>query len=1045
MNSRHRSTGQRFKRRLGEITPYLVHHQASLDLWAFSLETDRNSSPERMVSRGFKWDPCQWPVWFARECVLPSLQADECLWFRSWFGGESGIFIDGRPIGAINPYHQETDISPFADGAPHLIEVQTVPFGLFGSPQKECCFSESRLVWKRHSVIEVYTIFQAAIELFEYTSEDHLAQAIRECLEKAFSMVSIPRSTLPYFHSVRNNPTLVGEATSVWNAPDYPEGAILNDWPQVQTGLRSGARFLRERMDQLASIHTHPGSIWAVGHAHIDYAWLWPESETHRKIIRTFSNAIGLMRKYPEFVFAQSSAQMYQDLMDMRPDLFESIQQEARQGQWEVVGGMWVESDCILPSAESLIRQFIYGQSFFSHHFEKKAIIGWLPDAFGFSWILPQILQQAGIRLLLTTKMNWNDTNRFPYDLCRWRGIDGSEVIYHSFNNPTKGYNGHMDIYGLGKTWDHYRQKGVFPHTLYTYGYGDGGGGPTEEMIQTHRQLARAPGIPKIQLGSAEGYLEALMKEGPIQKLPVWDGELYLEIHRGTRTSQAQTKRLHKQAEQALVLWETIALHNPTSPYPTQEIDWAWKCLLKHEFHDILPGSSIHEVYLQTNQELQRIVDQAAQGCQAIFEEDFQETHSASVINPSPWSQNPFFHWKGDPVVLKNQQGVSLKMQVLDDATVLYWGEEKIPAFHTDSFSVEPSDQPFGKRFEEGEKTEAFLMKNDSLEVAVLDDGSIQMRFLPLNRTVFQESGNLLMMYSDIPCSGDAWNIHRAHLKHGQRIRPRAIRWIDTGPIQWLIRVEYQIDQTTIIQDYVLRDGSDRLDVHTQIDWRHRRTLLRALFPTTVLSRIARFDLSAGFIERPTRQNTSWEKAQYEVAAHRWCDLSQRDFGVAILNDGLYGHSAQRNELGLTLVKSGVYPDFFADEGNHQFMYSIFPHKGEDLMPVMLEAYALNHPLHLLPGTARVHWGIRRISDPNLAILAWKKGNRGGTVLRMVETLGARGIATIDFASRWQSISKTTILEEQARVLANHTDTLRLEYRPFEIITLVMQDQDCRE
>ena len=1042
MPLRHKVVGQRFKRMLGEITPYLTHRRASLDFWTFSLGKDHNAAFGKTISRGFAWDPSQWPVWFARECVLPVLQGDECLWFRSWFGGESSIFIDRRPFGTINLYHQETDISTLADGKPHDIEVQTVPFGLFGSPQKDCCYTQSLLVWKHHSIIEAYTTFQTAIELLEDASDAHLKHELRECLEKAFSMVTIPRDTQTYFQGVRDNPTLAPKATSVWKTPDYPEGAVLQAWPQVQTGLRNGARFLRERMDQLARIHTHPGSIWAIGHAHIDYAWLWPESETHRKIVRTFSNAIGLMRKYPEFVFAQSSAQMYQDLLDMHPDLFESIQQKVRQGQWELVGGMWVESDCIIPSAESLIRQFIYGQSFFSRHFEKKAIIGWLPDAFGFSWILPQILQQAGIQLFLTTKLNWNDTNPFPYDLCRWRGIDGSEVIYHSFNNPTQGYNGHMDVYGLSKTWDHYHQKDVFPHTIYTYGYGDGGGGPTEEMIQTYRQLASAPGIPKIQMSSAEAYQDALMKEELIQKLPIWDGELYLEIHRGTLTSQAQTKRLHKQAEEGLVLWETMALHNPTSPYPTQEIDRAWKCLLKHEFHDILPGSSIHEVYKQSNKELQTIVDQAVQGIQAVVKDNLQANHSASVINPSPWPQKPFLQWQGEPIVLKNQRGTSLKRQVLDDITVLYWGEEKIPAFHTESFSVEQSDKPSVKSLGEGERTEALIMKNDSLEVEVLGDGSIQMVFLPLNRTVFRESGNLLMMYSDVPCSGDAWNIHRSHLKHGQRIRSRSIQWVHTGPIQWVIRVDYQIDHTTIVQEYVLRHGSDRLDVHTQIDWAHRRTLLRALFPTTVLSRKARYDLSAGFIERPTHQNTPWEKAQYEVASHRWCDLSQRDFGVAILNDGLYGHSARRNELGLTLVKSGVYPDFFADEGTHQFSYSIFPHKGEDLMPVMLEAYALNHPLHLFPGTARVHWGIRRISDPNLRILAWKKGKRGGAVLRLAEMIGAQGIATIDFSSPWQSISKTTILEERAQVLVNQSDSLSVEYRPFEIITLVMREQE---
>ncbi len=1033
MDSPQKANVRRLKRMLGEVVPYLAHRQEPTHSWKWIPERDRETKAPIVVQPGFEWDRNHWPVWFSIERSLPNRSPDERIWLRSWFGGESCVYVDGHAFGEINVHHRELDLSPFCDGRHHRIDVEVVPYGLFGTPEPEIRFTEASILWKKTDVVRAFKTFQIAIELFENTTNEELMDRLMDDLERAFRDLSIPRGTNEYFQTALQNPSLAPEVTRVWNPPDFPKDIIPEGGEEARISLVGAARTLQAGLDRLAQRFPSQGSLWAVGHAHIDYAWLWPVEETQRKIVRTFANALQLTEKYPQFVFSQSSAQMYEDLARMDPKLFGSIQEKAAQGQWEAVGGMWVESDCNIPAAESLIRQLEYGQAFFLQHFGKRSRVCWLPDVFGFPWILPQILQQAGIELFVTTKINWNDTNRFPHDLCLWRGIDGTQVIYHSFDNPSHGYNGVVDIYGLTQTWENYRQKALFPSSLYSFGYGDGGGGPTDDMVESFLQMNQTPQVPKLAFQRMEDYLQALQDEPNLREtLPEWDGELYLELHRGTLTSQSRTKRLHKHAESWLCLWELFAAHDQNHPYPHDQIDACWKELLKNEFHDILPGSSIKEVYDRANQELSAIIEQAKDGAKNLWLVAREEDQT-SIINPSSWSQNALFFWEGEPRELTDDQGNPILQQPLDNGMTIYCAEPPLEPFQSRTFSV--SNQPV-RIPDQAPIPDQFILANETLSVQVMEDGSAQVEHLPTGRKAFAPTGNQLYIYPDVPSYWDAWDVDLAHEAYATRLKAERIEWIHTGPIRWTIRVTYGWEQTQIIQDYHLDRGSERLDIETHIDWRHRRTLLKALFPTTILSRKARYDLSAGYIERPTHRNTSWEEAQFTVPAHRWVDLSQRDFGVSILNDGLYGHQAYQSTIGLMLIKSGVFPDFYADEGHHHFSYAIYPHHGQDLLPVIQQAHALNSPFVLNEGCPAFPLGIQTISDPNLKVLAIKKSGDGATILRLAEMTGGSGQASIVFSQGWSKVSKTTILEDEIEILKQQNRACAIDYRPFEILTL---------
>ena len=1033
----------RFNRILGEIIPYRTKRRIKIDNWSFArFPSDTPpESDEIKIDAGYKWEPEPFPVWFVNRLELPKPGSEEGLFFEVWTGGESLVLVDGKAFGEINEYHKDIDLSEVADGKEHQLAIQTVPKGLFGSSVFEPAFESSSLLLVDKGIDASIRLFHMAIEVLKYTDNQLLAEKLAEFIDEAFSKIRIPRDSESYFKTVRDNPSLHPEVSKIWNPEKFPRSAGNSLSVEQRDSIMQAATLLKKKLEGLKKLIPPSGKLVISGHAHIDYAWLWPIEETKRKIRRTFANSIRLAKKYGDFVYVQSSAQMYKDIKEKDPVLYKEIKELVKKGNWIPIGGMWVENDCNVPAAESLIRQLLMGQRFFAREFGVKSKTGWLPDVFGFSWILPQILKSAGIEYFFSIKLSWNEKNKMPSDLFRWRGIDGTEVIYHSFDNPNGNYNAHIEPFDITQTWNNYKDKRNYPASLLTFGYGDGGGGPTDEMIENYKILKDFPGMPKLEMKSPEEFFKAIPAP---EKLPVWDNELYFELHRGTLTSQARTKALHKKVEDLLYEAELLStLAYEDRDYPGERINRIWEILLHNEFHDILPGSSIGEVYSDAEREL----SQASEELKLIKGEALNiltktSDDSITVLNAGTHPKPLLFYKDLDGKALKRSNGEILKPQRTHNGNWLYFSENHIEAFSFENLeilneAVEPNVSE--------ESAETFkasnALENEFVKVTVHEDGTLSIYDKEMDREVFTESGNQLWLYSDVPAYWDAWDIDYHHKKYGNRLNASFIQRIESGELRSAIKVFYELGKTQITQIISLLKGSRRVDVDTQINWHHRRSLLKALFPVNVLSRHARYDLSAGYIERATHSNTDFEKARFEVPAHRWMDLSERGYGVSILNNGKYGHGCRDNVMELTLLRSPVFPHFFGDEGEHSFSYSIYPHKGADLLMVQREAEALNRPLITVLGKSSITKPFLKIESESIKLLALKHGEEGGIVVRVVETLGERGKMRLKLPGNFKLKEAwlANILEEPIEKIGLAGSMIELAYEPFKIYTLLLK------
>jgi alpha-mannosidase len=1001
---------------VSELFPYTISRKEKLKGWSFS-----SGSGEKTVTPPFEWDFNSAPVWFRKELEPFSITEGQRAYLELWFGGETLVLVDGKPYGEINEYHRTLNITLLADGKPHTVEAQVMPRGLFGKPEKPV-FSKAFFTIIDEELMKVVKTLELVIRTAEVIDDRALSKKLLDISEEFLSKIWIPRDTETYLKAAPMDPGIKDEIKNTWSTPEFREFSGAQLPGELRKSIIDEFGRFKEKLKKLKEKYPNVGGVHLVGHSHIDYAWLWPVEETKRKILRTFANSVLLSRLYPEFVYTQSSAQMYEDLKKSSPGLFEEVKKLVKDGRWEPVGGMWVESDCNVPSLESLIRQFYYGQKFFEKEFGKKSKVCWLPDVFGFSWVLPQILRGVGIEYFVTTKLNWNDTNEFPYDLCRWRGIDGSEVLYFSFKNPNEGYNGKIDPDTIYKTWSNFRQKDLTNRVLLSFGHGDGGGGPTEEMLENYRTMKQIPGMPHLEMGTVESFFEKMNIDG---ELPVWDGELYLEVHRGTYTSQSRVKKLHKEAEDSLYLAELISAL--TDKDFSGEIDDLWKAVLRNEFHDILPGSSIREVYEDAERELNYVKEKAEKIVKESINSLRVEDESAlTLLNVSSFPKRCCFELDED--LNLSFQGRALLKQRTHDGKYVYFLDTKIAPFSKIELEVQKSiiEKP-------ARKDESPFMENEYMRVEVNEDGTIQIYDKELDRYIFEEKGNILKLHKNIPPYWDNWDIAEGVEKTGYTLKAKNVEKIESGPVREVIRVEYEAEGSKITQNYILYRKGRRLDIETKIDWHTRRALLRAYFPTTVLSRRARFDISGGFIERPTHRNTSFEKARFEVPFHRWMDLSQTDFGVSILNDGKYGGSVHQNVMALSLIKAGIFPDFLCDEGIHEFTYSIYVHPDDSLRDVVREAEELNKPLLAVSGRLNIPSSFLEVSPQNFKLTSLRKV-KGKIIIRLVEIFGTSGKLSVKIP--WEGkIYLTNLLEEERKEVS-----FPLSYRPFKIYTFVVDN-----
>ena len=756
------------------------------------------------------------------------------------------------------------------------------------------------------------------------------------------------------------------------------------------------------------------------------------------------------MDEHPALTFQQSQAVLYDMVERHYPALLDRIKKRVREGRWQPNGGMWVEADCNVSGGEALVRQFLEGRKKFESLFGYRGDTLWLPDVFGYSAALPQILRKSGIVNFVTSKINWNDTNHFPYDLFWWRGIDGSEVFTAFITTRTNGYNAEILPESMKETWDFVQHKENQDRVLASVGWGDGGGGPTREMCGRQQRMADLEGCPKVEFTSVSRFLEGLRTQ-PLP-LPRWAGELYLELHRGTYTSQARTKKANRTIE--LLLRETELFCAMASlagaAYPSAALERCWRMLLTNQFHDILPGSSIREVYQTALEEYEAARDELAalrnSAVHTLARGAARPTESAWVVaNGLNWTREEVVELPDcDAAGAVDAGGRALTVQrrqsglaVLAKVDGLSVGVLGVGAENT-----RPSDSRFRLRGNTLTTPHYTVTLDKSGKITGLFDRAE-------NREVVRAGGRLNDFYTaeDMPVFWDAWDIDRFYrdtIRPEDRLVERTV--VEDGPLFMAIRSVWKIGRaSTLTQDMVVYAHSRRIDFRTAVDWREKHTLLKVGFAVDVRADLWRNEIQFGHVVRPRHANTPWDQARFEVCAHKWVDVSEAGYGVALLNDCKYGHDTLDDTVSLTLLRSPQGPDPDADQGAHAFTYALLPHAGDfSAETVVREAYALNAPLTVLPdgdeaaaAPARTPVRLCSVDAPSVVVEAVKKAEKDrALILRLYEAGNMRAPATVQFSRPVRSVEECSLMEETVSALAVEENAVRIEMGPFDIRTL---------
>lgn len=811
-------------------------------------------------------------------------------------------------------------------------------------------------------------------------------------------------------------------------------------------------------MQKIEGMEKHSDiNVRCVGHTHIDVAWLWRLKHTREKISRSFSTVMRLMELYPEYIFLQTQPQLYEYIKEDFPDIYHAIQEKIAAGQWECDGGMWVEADCNLISGESLTRQILIGSKFIKDEFGKDVSYLWLPDVFGYSWALPQILKKSGIDMFMTTKISWNQYNRMPHDTFQWKGIDGSEVLTHFITTPDPWsepgswfytYNGQLTPKTVKGVWDAYSEKEMNKDLLIAYGYGDGGGGVNRDTLEQRRCIDKLPGLPNLKTSTASEYFEQLKENvrNTDQFVHTWDGELYLEYHRGTYTSHAHNKRMNRKMELLYrkTEWMTVMkglLTGNLADALQEKLTIGWKHILTDQFHDIIPGSSICEVYEDTAEDYKYIGQVALE-----VEQDFLDTalkdrgNSYTVMNSSNWERSELV------AVPNTQNGIYRDLD----------GNELVTQKAEHVTYVEVPDVPsMGKKsilFEQGdyqEKNARFFIQERDIEtpfykVSLNRYGQIKRLYdKDAAREVLPEGerANVLQMFEDKPLGNDAWDID---IFYQQKMREiTELTKFDVVTCGWLcmvIRMEWKYMNSSICQDMTLYGSSKRIDFKTKVDYHEKHQLLKAAFPVDIRSTYGTYDIQYGNVRRPNHWNTSWDQARFESVAHRWVDLSEHDYGVSLLNDCKYGHDIKDNVMRISLIKAATHPDHLQDQGEHEFTYSLLPHEGDFVAGgTVPEAFFLNDPMEVVKGNMELGYdSFLSFNNEQIELDAVKKSENGAyIVIRFHEFAGSKQKITLKTGFAYQTWAEGDLRERP--ISEPTTAAISMTLKPYEIKTVLIQ------
>lgn len=987
--------------------------------------TARDGAKWRPAKKGTRWGGEWISAWFRAGVRLPAACVGKRVFLRVDQHAETLLLVDHVPNGTFGEFHSAVMIA-LKGKADHRYHVNLEAYAGHYYPgtgvdpasrptaRKWKMFNGAFIALERGDVTAFLFDALTLLQLAEILDDNSLRKGrILHCLAEVFSVVDAMPAEMPEFS---------------WR-------------PKLAEARRIMRPLLEARNGSTAPL------MAMLGNSHLDTAWLWPIAETCRKAARTFSSVVNLMDQYPELTFFQSAPCHTEMVRQLYPELFERIRKRVASGQWEPNGCMWVEPDGNIPSGEAFIRQILAGQAWWRKHFNRAADTLWLPDTFGYSANLPQILKGCGVDYFCTQKIGWNDTTRFPYDTFNWHGIDGTRVLTHFVSD----YVGTPDPKALTREWNKVQHKDVQDRRLFMLGYGDGGGGPTNEMLEFGRRVKDLEGLPRTEWSTASAFLRKMERE--LTDLPEWIGELYLEAHRGTLTSIAKIKRGNRKAEFALrdaeIIASLAALRG--AAYPATELEELWKDLLILQFHDILPGSSID-----------RVNDEAI----AAFAELQKKTHALRdrmldrVCAPNRKSKdqaillvNTLSWRRGGELVL---DGVPAGMipegeNVIHQAYTDVEGRAKLAVLGIEAEPLSGRAIPLARAKRGGQPKSPFIVTRQGVitpfaSIRFNKAGCItSMQDKASGRELVKKGGMLayFMAGENVPLYWDNWDVNPdQHLKMGIQGHLLSRVVVASGPLQLRIRSSWKVGtNSTLTQDMVFHSTTPRVDFETLVDWNETHQLLKACFDLNILADSARHEIQFGHVERPTHFNQPDDRARFEVCAHKWTDLSENGFGAALLNDCKYGVSVLGTTIGLTLMKAGMNPDPRGDKGRHLMTYALMPHNTPfSVESVVRPAYEINVPLitRMADVSSRCFGAPALVDAPNVIIEAIKWAEGGdGFVLRLYEAGKTATKARVSLNVPVREVCETTHLEEQPRKLRVRDGAVDLDFRAFEIKTLL--------
>jgi len=1025
-------TIDKVKRLYGEYRKFLYNKVAELPCEIFEIPTPENTSEARShfqadipdngwrkVNSGDKWGGEFSYAWIRSSYTVPKEFECKKLLLKPNVGLVEGLlFLNGKASGIF-------DVCPDIPSDFRLHEVQPLTLDAKSGENYEIaieCYAGHKVLGTRpydNGEVDKWSFYPSGFVRI-FNSLD-----IVECDETVGEFLTLHRTVTQILDCYEENTAQYSAAANAFCKifkilPLLPCEVKVD----IHPALEKANKILKSVTDRKSNEGEELGYVGLIGHSHLDTAWLWPVRETLHKAARTFSNALRLMEVYPDYRFIQSSVIYIDWMKKYYPDIYEGIKKRTAEGRWEPNGGAWVECDNNIPSGEYIIRQFLLGQRYMKENLNYMADCFWQPDTFGYSAAIPQILKGCGIKYFLTTKLSWNEANTFPHDSFIWRGIDGTEVLTHF--NVTHLWPDVKDVKNALKSIKHPEVSNM---KLLSYGFGDGGGGPSYSMLESEKVIKDMAGMPKLESTTVSQFMKRL--ENTAKNLPVFSGELYLELHRGTLTQMHEIKRTNRNLEKAIHNFEflSVMLNCNNEDLRGRTL----KTLLTNQFHDILPGTCIADAHNVAIYENEKAIADLTNSMECLFNGD---KSVKSICNTLSFERN-------DQIILKNTDFIP-ENSVVQEYTDIYGDKcTAVSGIEMPAFSISTVKSGTAKSAECPFKVEGNLVSTPFADI-IMENGHFISYKTKCGREVVADANiplNMLYFGEDIPYVWDNWDID---YDQSQKMKPViecvSSEVVSIGALQLRIRVKYKFYNSKLSQDIVFYSDSPRIDFQSVVDWNSPHSLLKVGFKVNVLSADARFETQFGNIKRPTHENYATDKTQFEVCNHKWTDLSDTRFGVAILNDCKYGISVNGNDMRLTLHKGGCRPDPSGDKGVHRFTYSLLVHEtGFSTESVIKPAYELNFPPLVFDGEATCDYcsSLLNISADNIVIETVKPAEDGnGFIARLYETEGTYTLCDLKFDSQVKSVFKTDMLEYEDAQLETNNNTVVLEFRPFEIKTL---------